>query len=48
MALMAILRSSSRSMASILDFWIKKKINNRLAKIATMMISKIVKPFLFM
>ena len=45
MALMAILRSSSRFIASILDFWMKK-INNRSAvKQETMMISRTVKPF---
>ena len=49
MALMAVLRSSSRSMASMLPFWTKKRIKSKLAKTATMMISKIVKPlFVFM
>ena len=46
MALMAVLRASSRSMASRLDFCKKKKIRRRLAKMPTMMISRIVKPFL--
>ena len=46
MALMAVLRSSSRSMASMLDFWTKKRIKSREAKTATMIISKIVKPCL--
>ena len=46
MALMATLRSSSRSMASMLDFWIKKKIKSREAKMPTMIISSMVKPFL--
>ena len=44
MALMAILRSSSRSMASMLPFCTKKRTSNREAKIATMMISRTVKP----
>jgi len=47
MALIATLRSSSRFMASMLDFWMKKKIKSRLAKIATMIISKTVKPCFF-
>ena len=46
MALIAVLRSSSRSMASRLDFCRKKKMSKRLAKKPTMMISRIVKPFL--
>lgn len=45
MALIAVLRSSSRSMASIFCFWMKKRISKREAKTATMIISKIVKPF---
>ncbi len=49
MALMAILRLSSRFIASMLDFWTKNNIRSKLAKIATMVISKIVNPcFLFM
>lgn len=49
MALMAVLRSSSRDMASRLDFWMKKMIRSSEANMPTMMISKIVKPFfLFM
>ena len=47
MALMAVLRSSSRSMASIFCFWMKKRRNNSDAKTATMMISMTVKPFLW-
>lgn len=46
MALIAVLRCSSRSMASILDFWMKKRISRSEAKTATMIISKIVKPCL--
>ncbi len=46
MALIAVLRSSSRSMASMLDFWMKNKIKSREAKIATIMSSRTVKPFL--
>ena len=46
MALMAVLRDSSRSMASTLDFWTKKRINSRLAKTITISSSIIVKPFL--
>ena len=45
MALMAILRSSSRFMASMLDFWTKKRITRSDAKKATMMSSRMVKPF---
>ncbi len=45
MALIAILRSSSRSMASILDFCTKNRMKRSPAKIATIVISKIVKPF---
>ncbi len=45
MALMAVLRSSSRSKASRLDFWMKNSIRSKDAKTATMMISIIVKPF---
>lgn len=49
MALMADLRSSSRAMASRLDFWTKKRISKRDANTATMIISNIVKPvFAFM
>ena len=49
MALMAVLRSSSRSKASMLDFWMKKKIRRSDTKTPTTMSSKIVKPcFLFM
>lgn len=47
MALMAVLRVSSRYMASRLAFWTKKIIKNSDAKITTMMVSRIVKPFLF-
>lgn len=45
MALMATLRFSSRSMASMLDFWTKKINRSSDAKHATMIISKTVKPF---
>lgn len=45
MALIAILRSSSRSMASILDFWVKKKMMRSDEKTATIASSRIVKPF---
>lgn len=48
MALMAILRLLSRSMASRLAFWTKKRMKSREAKAATMIISKMVKPRLFM
>ncbi len=44
MALIAILRVLSRSKASRLDFWMKKRMKSRDAKIATMISSKIVKP----
>ena len=47
MALMAVLRFSSRSKASRLDFWRKKSRKRSPAKAATMTISKTVKPFLF-
>ena len=46
MALIAVLRSSSRFIASRLDFWTKKRIRSSDAKVATMMISRTVKPFL--
>ena len=45
MALMAALRSSSRSMASILDFWTKKINSSSAAKQETIIISRTVKPF---
>lgn len=48
MALMADLRSLSRSKASMLDFCKKKSRNKSPAKVATITISKTVKPFLFM
>lgn len=48
MALMAVLRRSSRVKASILDFWMKKRINNKPAKAPTMVISRMVKPFLLL
>lgn len=47
MALMAVLRFSSRAIASRLDFWTKKRMKSSDAKVATMIISIIVKPFLF-
>ena len=47
MALMAVLRSSSRCIASRLDFWTRKKIRRSEAKAATIVISKIVNPRLF-
>ena len=47
MALMAVLRASSRCMASRLDFWMKKRIKSSDAKAATIISSKIVKPCLF-
>ncbi len=46
MALMAVLRSSSRSKASTLDFWMRKIIKRKDANAATMMISRIVNPCL--
>lgn len=46
MALMAVLRDSSRLMASKLDFCTKKSKSKRLAKTATIIISRRVKPFL--
>ena len=48
MALMAVLRLLSRSMASMLDFWMKKRIKSREAKTATMTSSITVKPFLML
>ena len=47
MALMAVLRFSSRFMASRLDFWIKKSTTKSVAKTATMISSSTVKPFLW-
>ena len=44
MALMAVLRSSSRWKASRLDFWTKKSRNASDTKTATMIISRTVKP----
>ena len=46
MALMAVLRSSSRCMALMLDFCTKKRMSASVANTATMMISNTVKPFL--
>ena len=46
MALMAVLRDSSRSKASTFCFCMKKRIRRREAKTPTMIISRIVKPFL--
>lgn len=46
MALMAVLRSSSRCMASMLDFCTKKRMSASVANTATMIISNTVKPFL--
>ena len=46
MALMAVLRASSRCMASRLDFWTRNNKSRSPAKVATMMISRIVKPCL--
>lgn len=45
MALIAVLRSSSRSKASIFCFWTKKRMKRSDAKTATMTSSIIVKPF---
>ena len=45
MALMAVLRLSSRSMASTFCFWRKKRTKRREAKRMTMTNSKMVKPF---
>ena len=47
MALIAVLQSSSRSIASRLDFWIKKRVIKSVAKTATMISSSTVKPFLW-
>ena len=44
MALIAVLRVSSRLNASRLDFWMKKRIRRRDAKIATTISSMMVKP----
>lgn len=47
MALMAVLRVSSRVKASRLDFWTKKRVMSNPAKAREMTVSRSVKPCLF-
>lgn len=47
MALMAVLRVSSRVEASRLDFWTKKSAISNPAKVREMTVSRSVKPCLF-